>query len=351
MPFGFGKHDETPLSVAANSGRATALVTDTERPVENFHGQRGALARTQILVDLGAGPVVGLRELPLDPDHWLTIGQTIPIVVDRTNPNEFAVDWSSVPSIAQRVDAQDPTLVDPLGARLKSWDALSAVGLHTPDMDEVAPQVLQVELAAMRQKYASEVQAFATQVAGGATLSAPDGYRRAFVLIATTTARWEGTSDWSLHREVIGKRTVVLTVSVPGSSPYAVLVKSFQHKLRAYDENNPGMPALVSISDPTKVQVQWNEMSTPRDQERSAQQQWRGYTESKLALLQQHDAAVAAAGQSAVPGVPLPPDATADPKALAIKNAKAALAMMPPISRPAMIAYYRSIGVEVDDTP
>jgi hypothetical protein len=347
MPFGLGKHDEAPPVVTANRGRATALVTDTERPVENFNGERGSYARTQILVDLGSGPVVGLRDLPLDPEHWLTIGQSIPVVVDRTNPNDFAVDWSAVPSIAQRVDAQDPTLVDPMGARLTSWDALSAAGLHTPDMDEVAPQVLQVELAAMRAKYVSAAQAFATQVAAATNAAAPEGYQRGVVLIATTTARWTGTSATNLHREVIGVHTVVLAVSVPGKAPYALLVKSFQHELRAYDENNPGMPALVSATDPAKVQVQWNEMSTPRDQERSAQQHWSGYAESRVALLQQHDSEVAAA-QSAVPGVPLPPDPTADPKAAAIANAKATLARMSPIAQPAMIEYYRSIGIEVD---
>jgi hypothetical protein len=348
VPFGFGHHDEAPLAAPATGVRVTALVTDTERPVENLDGSRGSLARTQILVDLGAGPVVGLRELPLDPEHWLTIGQSIPVFVNPTNPNDFTVDWSVVPSIAERVAAQDPTLVDPLDARLKSWDALSAAGLHTPDMDEVAPQVLQVELAAMRAQYVSQAQAFAKQVVGAASLAAPDGYRRAIVAIATTTARWEGASLTSLHREVLGKHTVVLAVTVAESRPYAVLVTSFQHKERAFDANNPGLPALVSIADLNDVQVQWDEMSTPQDVEHAAQQQARGYKKTLGTLMEQHDAAVVAA-QTAIPRAALPADVSSDPKAAAIANANATLARMSPIARPAMIAYYRSIGIEVDE--
>jgi hypothetical protein len=348
MPFGFGKHEQDDVQTASDGATANALVTATEEPLDNAGGVSSrTLALTQVLVSLPSGAVVGVRGLPLDPEHWLVAGMTVPVSIDPANPNSFEVDWARVPSIQDRVAANDPSLLDPMAARLKSWDALAAAGFHEPDLDQVAPQLMTLEMNAMRARLAAEPDAFARQLSGVEGQNAPEGQRRALVQIAASTATWEGTRfGENQHRDVHGKHAVVLSVSVPGDAPYAVFVKTFDHQHRAYDENNPGLPALVSLDDPGSVQVLWDEMPTTQDQETLAKQQSVGFTQSLGAIEQEHAAALAAASASTaappVAGMPLAANAAA------IANAKRALDMVPPAARPGMIAYYRSMGVNLD---
>lgn len=303
----------------------TALVTATEEPLENLNTRYdNNLARTQILVTDPPGPLVGYRGLPLDPEHWLTVGQTVSVAIDPSNPNGYEIDWTTVPSMADRVAAGEQSLVDPMGARLRVWDALAAAGFHEPDLDQVAPQALQVEMTSMRNSLAAEPDAFARQLAALGT-DAPSGYQRALVQIVTTTAHWEAHDRQDVeHREVLGKHSVVLSVSIPGSAPYAVLLERFDHKSRTYAESAPGLPAEVSLSDPTDVRVLWDEMAKP------------GQAVGAMPL----QPTAPASG----PGSAFPPAMLATMTA----SANAMVAQLPPAARPATIAYYKSMGIEVD---
>jgi hypothetical protein len=327
MPFGFGKHEHDEGSAAIGT-TVDALVTVTDDPIDNVDGPNShSLAQTQILASHPSGAIAGLRELPLDPEHWLVEGMTVPVSIDPANPNAFEIDWANVPSIEDRVASNDPSLLDPMAARLKNWDALAAAGFHEPDMDQVAPQLLINEMASMRAELVNEPESFARQLSGLVGVDAPDGYRRALVQIATTTATWEGVHFGPHSRERLGKHAVVLSVSIPGAGPYAVFVKSFDHQHREYDSYNPGLPALVSATDPTDVQVLWDEMK-PVGSPRTSP---------------------APAGQVAA-GAP-PAGMPTDRKSLLAANANAVIKALTPEQRPAMIAMYRKMGVVLDDTP
>jgi hypothetical protein len=333
MPFGHGHHDDPPVVPPPNAVSATALVTATEEPLEEVSLRNpSSFASTQILVDAGAGPVVGYQRLPLDVHHWLTVGMTIPVFIDPANPNGYVIDWPNVPSIEDRVAAKEPTLVDPMAARLQAWDALAKAGFHEPDLNQVAPQLLQSEMAGMRANLVAEPEAFAKQLAGVGSVAAPEGYQRALVVIATTSASWsQHFLDDVPRREVVGNHTMVLAVSVPGSNPYPLLKEKFDHESRQYDPNNPGLPAVVSITDPTDVWIQWDEMP-----------------KSGQAIPSAATEAAAVASVSANP----PPVSIAGPpdtmKAMLTAQANASLARMAPAARPATIAYYKAMGVEID---
>jgi hypothetical protein len=329
MPFGIGKKQQETEAGAT----VAALVTATDDPIDNVDGPNShSLAQTQVLASHPSGAIVGVRGLLLDPEHWLVEGMTVPVSIDPANPNAFEIDWTNVPSIQDRVASHDPSLLDPMAARLKNWDALAAAGFHEPDLDQVAPRLLTMEMASMRARLAAEPDAFARQLSGLVGLDAPDGKRRALVQIATTTATWEGPRMGLHHRERLGKHAVVLSVSLPGEGPYAVFVKSFDHKHREYDDNNPGLPALVSADDPTDIEVLWDDMGAVGTPQSS---QWAG-------------APSVASPQAPVGAAPLAdiPDAT---KAMMTASANRMLKSLAPAARPAIIAYYRTMGIVLDD--
>jgi hypothetical protein len=355
MPFGIGKHDDTPEPPAANGVHATALVTDTEVPITNHwlgHPNPASLAQTRILVNLGKGPVAGMRGLALDADHWLTEGMSVPVIADPANPNDYVVDWSAVPPMQQRAADGDTSLLDPLGAKIRNWDALAKAGFGALGMDQVAPQLVEQTAAAMRARLVSESEAFVRQLADEAKAPASAGFTRALVLIATTTSRFEGTSFGdNMHREVIGEYAVVLSVNIPGKPPYALFLEKFDHQESAYDPNNPGLPALVSTTDPTNVQVLWDEAPTDEDQVYRAEQQTPGYTDAASALFEQHSAALATPlpiPADAVPGATHASQLSPEMKATMTANAQRAIQILPPAARPGLIAYYHTLGIELD---
>lgn len=327
MPFGLGHHDEAADTPPAKGVPATALVTATQEPLDNLNaGRADNLAQTQVLIQTGSAPILGYRGLPLDADHWITAGMSVPVIVNPSEPNGYVIDWASVPSIRDRVASGESSLVDPIGARLKVWDALAAAGFHEPDLDQVAPQSLQMEMTAMRAQLAAEPDAFARQLSGLAGLAAPADCERALVQIATTTARWDSRRDTEMRfRDIHGLHTAVLSVTVPGRAPYAVLVENFDHQERQWDDNNPGLPAIVSTTDPTSVRVLWEELAKPGQPLPAAAP------------------ATAAAPQPTSGFVP-----TGDAKSLMAANAKAMIERMPPASRPAMIGYYKTMGIDLD---
>jgi hypothetical protein len=114
--------------------RATALVIAADPPLSNMArwGTRGKGTVT-ILVDGGPdGPFYVAREMELTEDRWLVCGMEIPVSLDPTRPECFEVEWDAVPSIEQRVEANDPTLADPVGTGSRVAAALESAGVEGP---------------------------------------------------------------------------------------------------------------------------------------------------------------------------------------------------------------------------
>jgi hypothetical protein len=354
MPFGFKWGRDIPESPPVTGVRATALVTETETPVENLDLTGQAFARTRILVDLGNGAVVGMRNLPLDPFHWLTVGMTLAVIVDPANPDNYAVDWAATPPMVERAAANEVSLVDPLGAKARVWDALASAGYRVLAMDHFAAQVADQAAVSLRAELDAEPLAFARQLATAANLPAPSGYQRALVLIATSTATLVTSfSDHTVHREIYGQHSVVLTVNLPGHPPYALFLPVFDHQRRIHDSNNPGLPALVSLTDPTDVRVQWEEMQTAREQRQEAKQRLReskaDVADRRKAQQVELDAAAAARASGAPPPPVQPPSMTPELRAAIAANAQNALKTADAATRRGVIDYYRSIGIELDE--
>jgi hypothetical protein len=54
------------------------------------------------------------------------VGTEIPVRVDPERPGGFEIDWDAIPSMEERVAANDPTLADPIGAHTRAREALLA---------------------------------------------------------------------------------------------------------------------------------------------------------------------------------------------------------------------------------
>jgi hypothetical protein len=229
--------------------RTTGLVVGTTDPVDNKlrlgNRNRGWV---RVIADAGGSRVNAVGRFDLTKNRWLVVGMEIPVMVDPDKPGGFEIDWEAIPSMEQRVAANDPTLADPIGAQKRAREALLAVnGAAGNPADATAERFKQ----AMR--YSAEQPA-------------PAGKTRAIVHVAaiTTTIR---TADYSTEHQIskkqvsTGNRRAVLSVNVPGQAPYAVLRRRFK---RPRGMAGLIVPALVSSSDPTDVDVLWDELASMR---------------------------------------------------------------------------------------
>ena len=195
------------------------------------------------MVDLGSGPVEIAGTFRFADDHWLVRGMDVTVLVDPARPTEFEVDWTSVASMSDRVAAKDPALADPFAAGRRVAQAL---GLTREDT------------GTRRQ------DRFAELMSGAAAAPPVAGKLRAVVLIATIRGRMEigssdqgpSTTEITVHRN----SEAVLAVNVPGRPPYAVFVRNFKFPRRQSDITGGGLPALVSATDPTEVEVLWDDV-------------------------------------------------------------------------------------------
>ena len=93
---------------------------------------------------------------------------------------------------------------------------------------------------------------------------APPGKLRAVVVIATSMAKratqGDGTDTGPDHTYETsqGKHDAVLSVRVPGQEPYAIYVEKFKQPRRSVLTLGGGIPALVSMSDPSDVEPLWD---------------------------------------------------------------------------------------------
>jgi hypothetical protein len=231
--------------------RTTGLVVGTTDPIDNrlrLGNRNGGWVR--VIADVGGNQVNAVGRFDLTEKRWLVVGMEIPVRFDPERPGGFEIDWDAIPSMEERVAANDPTLVDPIGAQKRAREALlAAIGAADGPADTTP------ERFAKAMKYAADQPA-------------PAGKTRAIVHVAaiTTTIR---TSEHSTEHQIskkqvsTGKRKAVLSVNVAGQRPYALLRHKFKRPLGV---TGLIVPALVSSSDPIDVEVLWDELASMRQQ-------------------------------------------------------------------------------------
>jgi hypothetical protein len=205
----------------------------------------------RVIADAGGNQVNALGRFSLSEDRWLVVGMEIPVEIDPEKPGNFEIDWDAIPSMEERVAANDPTLADPISAQQKAREALFGAGGEAASPGHLTPDQLKQAM-----DYAAEQPA-------------PAGKKRAIVIVAAITAtvtsrfqgiggNWEGTTSSGSKLSSKGKRPAVLSVNVPGEAPYALFQPKFKRP-RGFSGAS-GVPALVSSSDPTDVEVLWDEL-------------------------------------------------------------------------------------------
>ncbi len=227
--------------------RTTALVVGATDPIDNKlrlgNRNRGWV---RVIADVGGRRVNAVNRFDLTENRWLVVGMEIPVSVDPEQPGDFEIDWDAIPSMEQRVAANDPTLVDPINARQRAQEALlAAIGAPETPADATPERFKK----AMR--YVSE-------------RPEPTGKKWAIVHVSaiTSTVRSdESSSEHNITKKLVstGRRKAVLSVNVPGQAPYALLQRRFK---RPRGMAGLIVPAIVSSSDPTDVEMRWDEFSS-----------------------------------------------------------------------------------------
>jgi len=353
-------------AAAVNGERMVALVVEAEDPLDNrikLFGKSG-LGRVRVLIAAEPDPIYVKGDFKLDREHWLVPGMQVPVTIDRADPEGFDIRWDEIPSMAQRAAANDPTLADPVGTRKKTQQTLIASGAvgpagpHRP-AEEVRDVVVKAQAEAAKQED-RRPDHWEESLERAAKEPAPPGKRRAVVLFAASeaTLRTEGSSadgtGGTLVRERHGTHDVVLAVTVPGSEPYAVYISKFHHKKGKGLALGAGLPALVSSSDPSQVEVLWDEMPSQRDQLRETVAEARQLGQASVAaaaaqmeeanrlMRERASSPPAAAGTSGV---------TPAMKEMMLRNAKMAISAAPTAEMRRMIVeQYRLAGIPIDES-
>jgi hypothetical protein len=229
--------------------QTTGLVVGTTDPVDNklrFRNRNRGWVR--VIADANGNQVNAVGRFDLTENRWLVVGMEIPVRVDPQRPRDFEIDWDTIPSMEERVAANDPTLADPLAAHKRAQDALLAAnGAADSPADPTA------ERFEKAMKHAAEQPA-------------PAGKTRAIVHVAAITATVRLLESSSGHTQSqaqisTGRRKAVLSVNVPGQAPYALFQRGFT---RPRAMAGLIVPALVSSSDPGDVEVLWAELESMR---------------------------------------------------------------------------------------
>ena len=343
-----------------NGIRATALVVEAEHPLDNAPpiGKTGR-GTVRILVDAGSGPIYVARSFRLTPDRWLVRGMEIPVAIDPSKPDEFEVDWDAIPSIEERAAANDPALADPRAAGTKVVEAMRSAGLMGPDLDTIPGGI--GELVARSQEAQKEAtpDRFKEALEKAEQEPAPAGKERAVVLVATMTASLAPDEHGPSYRTSSGKRRAVLSVNVPGRAPYAVFERKFKNPRKKGDVSGAGLPALVSATDPSDVEVQWDELPSLESElgQRIADKMGAaaaGMREQQDMQREMADAVKRASanppGAPPTPGVPAVPGLAPGMQETMAQSAKQALKFVKdPAQRKMLIDQYRAMGITIED--
>lgn len=320
--------------------RAAALVIEAEAPPQNpsLYGSNST-GIVRVLAYDRATPRQLASRFRHSEKHWLVRGMEVQVVIDPARPNEFEVDWDSIPSMQERAAANDPTLADPIAAGKR---VAMALGLTHADT------------GTRRQ------DAFKALMDRSAALPTRSGWARAVVMVTTVRGHlYEGGSENSSVTSITYHRSseAVLAVNIPGRYPYAVFAPKFKYPKDKSDVSGGGLPALVSMNRPDEIDIQWDEVPSIQIQVgdrivASGMQQMAqfGDLRDQFARAAQQamvkpPAAIGASDPAAVPGMgTLPPAA----RQMMIDNLKRNLAYInDPAQRQMVLDQYRAMGIDI----
>jgi hypothetical protein len=320
---------------AGNGLRATALVVEAHAPPQGAPPfGRGSHGTLRVLVDNGSGPASLSATFKYAEDRWLVPGMEVAVTIDSARPDHFEVDWGAVPSMSDRVAANDPTLADPIGARRRVAEALG---------------LTQADTGSARSERFNEAMGKAAQT------PAPAGTRRAVVLVATIRGRFWSEEHGGHGVTLERNSAAVLAVHVPGKAPYAVLARKFKFPHLQADVTGAGLPALVSDSDPNDVKVLWDELPTLGSQLGTRMSDSLARASQTTEMEEQISGALGQAGTDSQGPTAAPGAAAADSLApqmrqLAVDNAKRTLQFVQdPAQRKMLIEQYRAAGIVLDE--
>jgi hypothetical protein len=346
------------------------LVVEADDPLDNLAEARLRMVRwagpmagpeslgvVRILID-SEPPIYVPRGFELDRDHWPVVGMQLPVNIDPADPGGFEVVWDEVPSMIQRAEANDPTLADPAGTLTRTMKAVMAAGvvgsgMSTPPDDAGAQAVAAQALAVEMHNDEYQPDHFQESMDKAAKAPAPAGRTRAVVLIAASEA-----TDNQLRGDAViyikdrhGIHRAVLAVNIPGRPPYAVFKDKFKHPDGKGGLEGGGLPALVSTSDPNDVEVLWDELLSPRKQDRQTRNAALADRDARLAQFTSRAAEVASGPPPAPPAPNLlgAPQIPAEAREQMIRNAQIALRSVPAEMRSTIIEQYRLAGITIDE--
>ena len=318
--------------------RTTALVVAADLRPEGGGPRTG---NVRVVVDPGAHQRVLEAEIRLDKERWLVPGMDVEVMLspDRTT---FDVDWDTVPTIQERVAANDPTLADPAGALRKVAHVLGYTQADTGT---------------------SRAEHFQAALEEAGRRTPPPGKVRAVVMIVAMRGAMAGGGgpDFIGSDEVSNQRRseTVLSVNVPGRPPYAVFLRKFKiPRTSRSDYTGAGYPALVSQSNPNDVEILWDEVPSVESQVSDRIASGMALAQSRqAAMTEQMQAALAQAGGDAAGGGMSPEGGAAfaaamgpEMRKLAADSARRALQyVQDPAMRKTMIEQYRAAGIELPD--
>ena len=353
---------------AMGSVPATGLVIETADPLDNkVRMGKKYKGTVRVLADADGAPIYAGGRFDLSEKRWLVVGQEIPLSMDPASPEDFEIDWDAIPSMEERAAANDPTLADPIGASRKAREALAASGVAEGDLNSygtgVAETVAQYRAADAAARAGATPDHFQQAMDAASQQSPQPGKTRAVALLAATTAtlQQDDAQSGSPRDRLVtsGKRKAVLSVNVPGQAPYAVFQPKFKRPRLSADLTGAGLPALVSASDPSDVEILWDELASLDSQlsQRIADSGSQAAAASPESQMMDTIQKAMSGPPPAMPsgGVPKAPaggmpDLNPQMQAMIAQNAKQALSMITdPAQRKMMIEQYRSMGIEVDD--
>jgi hypothetical protein len=288
----------------------------------------------RILVDSGSGAASISGTFKFKEDRWLVPGMEVAVTIDPGRPDRFEVDWGAVPSMGDRVAANDPTLADPIGAARRVAEALG---------------LTQADTGRARSERFNEAMKKAAQT------PAPAGKRRAVVLVATIRGRAWSEQNAGHGVTVEQNSAAVLAVNVPGKSPYAVFARKFKFPHLQADVAGAGLPSLVSESDPNDIEVLWEEVPSLGSQVATRMSDSLARTSPATAMQEQISAALGQAGTDSRGAIPASGAAALGAVApqmqqLAADNAKRTLQFVQdPAQRQMLIEQYRAAGIVLDE--
>ncbi len=337
----------------------TGLVIEADDPLDNrIKLGRSGKGQVRILVDSNPSPIYVARDFKLDKDHWPVVGMELPVTIDPAEPGKFEIRWDEVPSMEQRAAANDPTLADPVGARKGAQQALLESGAAGPagpyaPSGELRETIVNAQAEAGKQGD-GRPDHWQESLDQASQASAPPGKTRAVVLFAASeaTLRTEGGqadgTGGQQYPDRHGKHDAVLAVYVPGSEPYAVYKPKFKHKGGKGLALGAGLPALVSSSDSSDVEILWDELPSAREQTKQTVAEAMQATQDRMAAMNTQMAPPPATADPPPPPLDRP-GVTPEMKAMMLQNAKLAVSAAPPGMRQMIIEQYRSAGIQIDE--